>query len=355
MPPVCPLALAPIDGSFVTDATGLRRPLGASRAGAVELGEHVAERVDRRRRDRVNDELEMRRACSGKGVEVLGDLRRAAAHGLRAVVAVVAHHPPLPAGQADEHGGGRIDAARLPPDGGGELVDTAAQQPEPGDGVAVVAVPHVPAVDDRQGDRQHPRPDRADHQRRSAGTGRRRVEHAVLQSVELAGEVDVPLTQQGADDRQRLGEAVDAPIEGETEGPVLALVPPGAEAEDQPPAGDAIDGCRMLGEHRRRVEPDRRDERSELHPLGDRGEGGERRPHLPWSPRHLARKVVEQVVAVPHRVEPDPLGGARHRDQFRPQHPALDLGELHAHSAGPGHRADGTWAIPRLPGSSQPS
>ena len=170
-------------------------------------------------------------------------------------------------------------------------------------GVAVVAPPHVPRVDVRQRDRLHPRADRADQQRRSARARRAWMEHAVGDVVVGAVEVDRAVAQQGADDRERFGEAVDAVVVRESEGGVLTLVPAGAETEDQPPVGGGVDRRRHLGEHRRRVEARRRHQRPELDPIRGRGASaasvvhtshGPRGPtsssYRRWSPSHSASK-----------------------------------------------------------------
>ena len=101
-------------------------------------------------------------------------------------------------------------------------------------------------------------------------------------------EVDPALANQGTDDRERLLEPGDAVVEGEAERGVLALVPSGAEAEHEAPAGDPVDGRGHLGQHRRRVEARRRDERSELHARGHGSDRRQRRPHLPRPARHAA-------------------------------------------------------------------
>ena len=67
---------------------------------------------------------------------------------------------------------------------------------------------------------------------------------------------------------------------------------------------------------------------------GDRGEGGERGPHLPRAAGHPTRKVVEQVVAEPDRVETDVLGRTGHGEQLGPLDAPLDLGELDADPEG---------------------
>ena len=82
-------------------------------------------------------------------------------------------------------------------------------------------------------DAQHPRPVRADHQRRARRARAARQQLAVARLVEAPVEVDGAVLQQRPDDRERLLEPVDAVVEREAEGAELGLVPAGAEAEDR--------------------------------------------------------------------------------------------------------------------------
>ena len=83
-----------------------------------------------------------------------------------------------------------------------------------------------------QADPHHPRARRAEHERRAAGPGRRRVEDAVVDGVEPPVEVGPAVAHQLPDDGEGLLEPRDPVVEGEPEGGVLPLVPAGAEAED---------------------------------------------------------------------------------------------------------------------------
>ena len=134
---------------------------------------------------------------------------------------------------------------------------------------------------------------------------RPRVDHAVLDPVVGAVKVDPPIPQQAANDGERLFEAGHTMVIREPERAVLPFVPARAEAEDQPPARNGVDGRRLLGKHRRRMKARRRDEWSKLDAVGGGGQRGKRGPRLPRSPRDAAGQVIEQVVTKPQRVEPD--------------------------------------------------
>ena len=155
------------------------------------------------------------------------------------------------------------------------------------------------------------------------------MQHAVLGAIELAGEVDLAVCQQCSDDGERLGESTDTAIERQPEGAVLALVPARTEAEDQPPARDAVNGRRLLGQHRRFVKPCRSNERAEQHPFGRGREGGKRRPYFP-RPTWADGEVVQQVITEPHRVKSHLLGGLRHADELREGNLPFDLGQLYS-------------------------
>ena len=81
---------------------------------------------------------------------------------------------------------------------------------------------------------QHPRPDAPDHQGRSAGLRRGGQQFAVARLEERAVEVDLPVGEEGPDDRERLLEAGDAMVEREAECPELRVVPARPEAHDVP-------------------------------------------------------------------------------------------------------------------------
>jgi hypothetical protein len=155
-------------------------------------------------------------------------------------------------------------------------------------------------------------------------------------------EVDLPVAQEGPDDREGLLEAGDPVVEREAEAAVLGLVPAGTEPDDQPAVGDLVDRGGELREHRRRMEARRGDERPDLDPRGDRGDPSEGGPGLPGAARLAVLVAVEEVVAEPDRVEPDRLRGHRHRAQLRPADDPLDLGELDADLQGSRHGGNDT-------------
>ena len=109
----------------------------------------------------------------------------------------------------------------------------------------------------------------------------------------------------------------------------LGPVPSRAHAEPQPSTAELVHRGRLLGEHRRIVEVQARDEGTELDPLRDRGETGQERPGLPRSP-FPPLLAVEVVIAQPDRVEPDLFRRPGHRRVLVPSDAAFDLRELDA-------------------------
>ena len=89
---------------------------------------------------------------------------------------------------------------------------------------------------------------------------------------------------------------------------------PAPRPEDEAAAAQLVDRRRLLGEHRRLVEARARDQGPELDPRGRRRERGEQRPGLPRPARRPVLPPVQEVVADPHRVEPDALHGTGHRE-----------------------------------------
>jgi hypothetical protein len=165
-----------------------------------------------------------------------------------------------------------------------------------------------------------------------------RRQGAVVRRVVLAVIVDVTLAQQSADDRERLLEAAHAMVVRKAERVVVGFVPAGPQAEDEPPVADLVDGRGHLGQHCRRVEARRGDERSDLYFLGRLSEAGERRPDFP-RPDISGLAPIQQVVASPDGVESDPFRGLRHVAQLRPAHAALHLWQLDTDFEWSRHRA----------------
>src|SRR6185503_17720168 len=133
-----------------------------------------------------------------------------------------------------------------------------------------------------------PRPTRPDEQRWPAGPRPTREQLGIPGDVIAAIEVDRAVTQERADDRERLLEAGDEMVERESQGEVLRLVPPRPETEDETSAADLVDGRGHPRQDDRRMEADRRDERPDLDPIGDGRDRRELRPGFPGSPRAVA-------------------------------------------------------------------
>ena len=103
---------------------------------------------------------------------------------------------------------------------------------------------------------------------------------------------------------------------------VLVLVPAGADAEVDAPAGDVVGGQRELGQDGGGAERDRRDQRAEPDPLGDRGERADRAPGVE---RAVALRERQVVVGAQQRLEAAALGGAREREPVVPADALLPL------------------------------
>src|SRR6185369_5393160 len=140
-------------------------------------------------RDRIDDELDLRDAKAGIGSQAFGDLRAAAGQGRDRVLAEVALDPAPPARQANQDRDGPLDLGRIAPDLGTDLVHQPEAWLEARGAVLDVGVPDVPGVDPRQGDPEHPRPDAADQERRSAGSGWTRHQLAVAGLVPATVEI----------------------------------------------------------------------------------------------------------------------------------------------------------------------
>ena len=193
-----------------------------------------------------------------------------------------------------------------------------------------VVVPAVPGVGVGHRGAQHPRPVRADHQRRAGRPRAARQELAIAGLVPAAVEVDGAVAQERPDDRERLLEPVDPVVVRVAVGAELGLVPAGAEAEDEPAATQLVDRGGLLGEQGGVVEVRAGDERPELDPRRRGGDRGQERPRLPRAAGRPVLPAIEEVLADPDGVEPEVLDRAGHVEELGPADLALDLGELDA-------------------------
>lgn len=109
-------------------------------------------------------------------------------------------------------------------------------------------------------------------------------------------------------------------VEGEAKGPVLGLVPAGAQPQDQPPPADLVHGMGHLGQQGRVTEGIAGHQGAQLHPLRGSRQRRKHAPALPDAGGLAGLEAVEQVVVDPDRIETQLLGQARQ---------ALDLGEGH--------------------------
>ena len=208
--------------------------------------------------------------------------------------------------------------------------------------VAGVGEPDVPRIGVSHRGTEHPRPLRADHQRRAVRSRPARKKLAIPGLVPPPIEVDGALAEKRPDDREGLLEAIDPVVERVPVGTELGFVPAGAEAEDEATAAQLIDRRGLLREKGGVVEVRAGDEWAELDPRRGRRDRGEERPRFPRTAWRPVLPAIEKVLADPHRVEALVLDGTGHVEKLGPAHLALDLGQLDPDfQAGGGHGRHG--------------
>jgi hypothetical protein len=126
---------------------------------------------------------------------------------------------------------------------------------------------------------------------------------AILGSMVIADERNGPLTNERANDPQRLLEAVHAVIEREPEGRVLGLMPTAPKTQDQASVADGVQRGGHLGEDRRAAEARGQHDRPELYALGRHGDGAQQRPRF-VDPARRAVETEEKVIVDPDRIRP---------------------------------------------------
>ena len=179
-----------------------------------------------------------------------------------------------------------------------------AQRRDPRVDLGHVAEPgRVPQVGVLHGQAQHSRPAPGDQDGRTRHAQPAREEHGVIGLVVAPVEVGSPLAEQRQDDVERLLEPTDPVVERDPERVELRLVPSGAEAQDEAPSADLVDGRRHLGQDRGIAERDCQDDGPDLHARCVGGEGREHRPALVDAGRGLARGSKEEVVVNPDRAQ----------------------------------------------------
>jgi hypothetical protein len=119
-------------------------------------------------------------------------------------------------------------------------------------------------------------------------------------------------------DLQRLLEAADPVIKRVSESVELGLVPARANTQDQPAAGDLLDGVRDLGQECRIAERRADDECPQLGLAGDGCERRKLRHALPRAPGLGVRRTVNQVVGNPDGIDADRFADLRHLPRIGP-------------------------------------
>ena len=232
----------------------------------------------------------------------------------------IALEPSGAAGQPDEDRDRALDLARLAPDRRGRrrrraraagatpeaALPVSLYQPFQASACAIVA-------------RSIRGPVRSDHQRRPGRSRAARQQLAVAGLVPAPVEVDRPVAQEAADDRERLLETIDAMVERVAIGAELGLVPARPEAQHEAPAAQLVDRGGLLGEQRRVVEVRAGDERPELDP---RRRGRDRRQQRPGLPRAAGRPVLASDRGGARRPTPSRSRGPRSRGSCRGARPS---------------------------------
>src|SRR5207302_4725995 len=116
----------------------------------------------------------------------------------------------------------------------------------PADSVCEPAVPGVRVLGD-QPLHARPRVQRADEDRRPGRARSTWEELELADAVEAPLEVEPALVEKAADDRERLLETADRLLVVEAEDAVLGFGVPRADAQDEAPAADVVDGVGDLG------------------------------------------------------------------------------------------------------------
>jgi len=158
--------------------------------------------------------------------------------------------------------------------------------------------------------------------------------------------------QQGDDDLQGLLEPGDTMVERDAECLELRLVPSGADAQDQAPAADLVDGGGHLGQHGGIAEGDGHHQGSQLDTPGVRRQRGEHGPGLVDPRGRLGGESEEQVVVDPDRVESAGLCRPRDRAQIRVGRRSsgdLPLADGHHHADLHRRMVANVQQVPKLP------
>src|ERR1700719_248351 len=162
--------------------------------------------------DLIDDQLHMPDSLTRVGAQGLRDLIRAPFEWRRLLCGITLAAA-NGAGQANQNGDRALHFGWLAPGRGAGGVHFLPQRRDAFGSVPRPAIPGIPAVNVGHGQRQHPLPNRPDHQWRSAGTWARH-QLAIARRVELASEVDFALPQERSNDGEGFGESRHAAVEG---------------------------------------------------------------------------------------------------------------------------------------------
>jgi hypothetical protein len=306
------------------------RVVPPQRRGLVQQLQHATERLDRRRRARVEPGYEVLHARLAEPRDLLRLARVVALDRIRP--------PPEVALHRDVAAGGAHQRLRVPSRVAAGRVDLVHQRPH---GLGIIVPDRVPRVGVLGDESQHTIAGRPDQDRRAGRARTARPVDGILRRVELALPGRLALPQQRVDDANRILEARDAVVEWQTELVELRLVPSRAEPEDEASPADVVDRLGHLRDHAGVAEAGAGDERADGDVRHARGDARHHRERLPHPALSLFRGAEGEVVGEPESVEADLAGDLGHFGDVGEMRGAAEgraLGDRHHQPDS--HRAD---------------
>src|SRR5256886_6222576 len=156
----------------------------------------------------------------------------------------------------------------------------------------------------------------ADQERRGWWLLGARIGRGAAQRVVASVEIDRSTGPQGLDDGDPLLETVEAFLERRKPDPkrlVLGDIPSGADPEDQPAAGEEVDGGGHPGEQGRVSKRHRAHQRAEPDPASALRQRRQRRPAFERRPLPVSTEA-EEMIRAPQRIEAelfDPISDSK--------------------------------------------
>src|SRR5438094_7997271 len=300
-----------------------------SRDSGVEILEHRRQRLERRSRHGLDDELNVPDPFARIGTQLIGDDLRTSLK-RRCQRRRLVHVPPAgPTRHLDKNSHRPLDLAGLAAGRDAGVVDCFTQRSDAIGPVSRLSIPGIPCADMRNSDLEHPLARRPDQQRRSART-RPWDELTVAGGIELPGKVDAAVMEQRSNDGEGFRESRYPTIKRKTKGPILRLVPSGAEAKDEAATTDLIHRRGQLREHGGIVEARACHQRPDRDSARNSGNPGQLRPGFPWTPRTVRFIPVQEMITHPDLVEAQFLAEASHSRELGAANVPLHFRKLEA-------------------------